>query len=291
MSKITKSLSIFIILFITYSVYAGGPASLVVINEVDYDQPGTDTAEFIELYNPSLTAISLNSYKIELLNGADGTLYATIILPNVMIPGQGYYVLCQNMATVPNCDMLLGSSVQNGAPDAIGLRDFANIVLDSLSYEGSNANTASFTEGTGAGTDSGSTGMDNLGLSRFPNGTDTNNNSADFRFIAITPGAANLPLLSINDVTQLEGNTGTTTFNFTVSLSIAANVTVQVNSADGTAFAGTDYTAITAQTITFTAAGPTTQMVAVTVNGDVAVEADETFTLNLINPMGASILD
>ena len=42
----------------------------VVINEIDYDQPGTDTAEFIELFNSSSSIISLDNYSIDLINGS-----------------------------------------------------------------------------------------------------------------------------------------------------------------------------------------------------------------------------
>src|SRR5262249_52809503 len=54
------------------------------------------------------------------------------------------------------------------------------------------------------------------------------------------------PSLSINNVTANEGNSGATTFNFTVTLSPVSNQTVTVNyvTADGTATAVTDYTAI-----------------------------------------------
>ena len=52
--------------------------------------------------------------------------------------------------------------------------------------------------------------------------------------------------ISINDLSVLEGNSGTTAFNFTVSLSAAATfpVTVKYATADGTATAPTDYTAL-----------------------------------------------
>ncbi len=97
--------------------------------------------------------------------------------------------------------------------------------------------------------------------------------------------------ISIDNVTQNEGNAGTSTFDFTVSIDAAADATVQVDTADGSATAGSDYTAIAAQTVTFTAMGPLTQTVSVTVNGDTTIETDETFTVNLSNAMGATITD
>ena len=52
----------------------------IVINEIDYDQPGTDTAEFIELYNSGLSPVSLDNFAIELINGSNSSSYRTINL-------------------------------------------------------------------------------------------------------------------------------------------------------------------------------------------------------------------
>ncbi|MBE9073063.1 Calx-beta domain-containing protein [Microcystis sp. LEGE 08355] len=90
--------------------------------------------------------------------------------------------------------------------------------------------------------------------------------------------------LSINDLTVTEGNSGTTNAVFTVSLSSAASTVVTVNyaTANGTATAGTDYTAIPTTTLTFNP-GETSKTITVAVNGDNQVELNETFLLNLSN--------
>jgi len=100
-----------------------------------------------------------------------------------------------------------------------------------------------------------------------------------------------VPSISISDVTVTEGNTGTVSAAFTVSLSTATSavVTVDYATADGTATAGSDYVAA-AGTLTF-APGTTTQVVTVTVNGDTLVEGDETFAVSLSNAVGATIAD
>ena len=74
------------------------------------------------------------------------------------------------------------------------------------------------------------------------------------------------PTLSVNNVSVTEGNSGTTTMTFTVTLSNASsqNVTVNFATANGTATAGSDYTARIG-TLTFTP-GTTTQTVAITVS-------------------------
>src|SRR5205085_2747007 len=102
------------------------------------------------------------------------------------------------------------------------------------------------------------------------------------------------PTLSINDVSQNEGDSGTTTFTFTVSLSTpapAAGVTFDIATQDGTATtANNDYVAksLTAQTIP---AGSQTYTFTVDVNGDTAIEPNETFHVNVTNVTGASVAD
>jgi len=97
------------------------------------------------------------------------------------------------------------------------------------------------------------------------------------------------PTISIADTTVAEGNTGSSNATFTVTLSKPSTtpVTVGYSTSNGTATAGADYTAA-AGTITF-AAGVTTQTVTVTVTGDTAVEPNETFTVALATPTGATI--
>jgi hypothetical protein len=99
------------------------------------------------------------------------------------------------------------------------------------------------------------------------------------------------PSLVINDVSQVEGNSGTSVFSFTVTLSAASGQTVTVNyaTANGTAIAGSDYNAASG-TLTF-APGATTQTIAVAVRGDTTPESNETFTVNLSGAVNASIAD
>ncbi len=98
------------------------------------------------------------------------------------------------------------------------------------------------------------------------------------------------PTLTINDVSQNEGDSGTTAYTFTVSLSAASGqqVTTDFATADGTA-GSSDYQAVTG-TLTF-APGETSQTIVVAVNGDTGLEADETFTVNLSSAVNATIGD
>ncbi|MFG1424706.1 Calx-beta domain-containing protein [Roseixanthobacter glucoisosaccharinicivorans] len=100
-----------------------------------------------------------------------------------------------------------------------------------------------------------------------------------------------LPTLAVADASVAEGHAGTSDLAFTVSLSAASStpVTVAYATANGTASAGSDYAAL-AGTLTF-APGETTKVVHVQVTGDTAVEANETLTLTLTNPTGATLAD
>ncbi len=87
--------------------------------------------------------------------------------------------------------------------------------------------------------------------------------------------------------------TGTTTFTFTVSLNTPAQtvgVTFDIATANGTATAGSDYTAktLTGQTIQ---PGSSSYTFDVLVNGDTVSESNETFFVNVSNITGATVAD
>jgi len=98
--------------------------------------------------------------------------------------------------------------------------------------------------------------------------------------------------LTISDVTALEPLTGSVTATLTVTLSAtsASDVTVDFATADGTATAGSDYTA-NSGTITIPA-GSTTASIDIEILADAnAFEGNETVMVNLSNASGAVITD
>ena len=99
-------------------------------------------------------------------------------------------------------------------------------------------------------------------------------------------------LLAVNNVSLVESNSGTTAAAFTISRSGATSVVSLVTwaTANGSATAGNDYVAVSPTTVSF-ATGESSKTVTVMVNGDVAGEADETFLVNLSDPVGATIAD
>ena len=96
--------------------------------------------------------------------------------------------------------------------------------------------------------------------------------------------------LTIADARVAEGNLGTRTVRFAVSLAppTTQRVTVEYATADGTATAGSDYVAATG-TLVFTP-GATQQPIDVTVIGDTQYEGDETFFVNLTAPTGGAVI-
>jgi uncharacterized protein len=169
----------------TFGAINAMPVPLLVINEIDYDQPGTDTAEYLEIRNNDSTAANLLGWTVELVNGNGGAVYQTIELPDVSLASGDYYVICTNAATVPNCDLEAISSIQNGAPDAVAL-SYDGALIDAVSYEGDTA--APYTEGSGDGLVDGG----DQGISRCPDGVDTDQNNIDFILADITPGMENI---------------------------------------------------------------------------------------------------
>jgi hypothetical protein len=97
--------------------------------------------------------------------------------------------------------------------------------------------------------------------------------------------------ISISDASRAEGDAGTHAMTFTVTLSSpsGADVTVDYATSDGTATAGSDYVAKSG-TLTIPA-GDTTKNFSVSVKGDTAYEANETFTVTLSNQSGGTLAD
>ncbi|HYV38561.1 MAG TPA: Calx-beta domain-containing protein, partial [Gemmataceae bacterium] len=98
-----------------------------------------------------------------------------------------------------------------------------------------------------------------------------------------------VPAVSVADATVAEGNNGTTAVTFTVTLDQAglAPVTVNYQTADGTATAGSDYQAASG-TLTFNP-GQSQKTITVLVNGDTLAENGETFFVNLSSVSGGTL--
>jgi predicted extracellular nuclease len=110
--------------------------------------------------------------------------------------------------------------------------------------------------------------------------------------VSISVGGTATPVVSVNDVSAIEGDSGTSAFFFAFGLSQPAGpggVTITYSTADGTATAGSDYTA-TGGTVVI-AEGDNAIAFSVLVNGDTTAEADETFFVNIDSVTGAIVAD
>jgi hypothetical protein len=170
---------------------AGACAAQLVINEIDYDQVGSDSAELVEIYNASACDLPTAGLTLALVNGGvtPPAAYAQVPLDGVapVIPGDGYLVVgaASVIASLPPGVLAvdLGTTIQNGSPDGARL-ELGGTTLDSLSYGGA---LAGATEGVAAPSDPGAGS-----IGRCPDGRDSDDNAADFVVSATpTPGAPN----------------------------------------------------------------------------------------------------
>ena len=138
------------------SAQACGPiANHVVINEVSYDDSGIDDREFVELYNPTSQAVSLNGWWLQGLDqawsgiwppsaGAQADNNFDFMLTG-SIPAGGYFVA--GAPTVANVTQVLTDPISGTSTDlwengdfgfggeSIVLRDSQGNIVDSFSYE------------------------------------------------------------------------------------------------------------------------------------------------------------
>ena len=187
-------------------------AQALVINEIDYDQPGLDSAEYVELYNAGPNPVNLGDYMLVLFNGSpsgstSNKAYDSIQLPSQTLNAGAFFVICSSSGKVPNCNLTFATAtncIQNAAsatatapsPDAIYIKDVQQgNIIDVVSYEGDclapYLETAGVPSGNSDTVVADSVLAKYFSIGRYPDGTDSNNNSVDFRHMCSTPGAAN----------------------------------------------------------------------------------------------------
>ncbi len=105
-------------------ITAAAAQTPVFVNELHYDNTGSDTGEGVEIAGPAGT--DLAAWRVVLYNGNGGAAYDTIDLSG-MIPDQ-----CGGFGTL----WFPRAGIQNGAPDGLALVDGLDNVVQFLSYEG-----------------------------------------------------------------------------------------------------------------------------------------------------------
>jgi hypothetical protein len=161
------------------------PTSGLVVNEIDYDQVGADSAGFVEIANAGSSAVTLDGIALVLVNGGDGTEYARVALTGSLAAG---------------AYLQIDIDAQNGAPDGVALIDTASkALLDALSYEGEitaatiDGQAYDLVEGTPLDAAVADSNTIDGSLSRIPDKQDTDDAASDWAFTETkTPGAANV---------------------------------------------------------------------------------------------------
>ena len=267
------------------------PAGDVFINEVHYDDAGADAGEAVEIAGPAGT--SLAGWSLVFYNGSNSSTYATIALSGIF-PNQD-----DGFGTLSFAGP--GGGIQNGSPDGIALVDAGGNVVQFLSYEG----VITAANGPAVGLTSTDIGVaeepavaDGFSLQLVGSGA----TYGDFHWIdgsANTFGAVNTGqdfigpnatgLVSIGDVSLVEGDSGTQQMVFTIrragglaqeaSVDWSLSLTGSADSADlgpGQPLSGhVDF-----------GVGVSAVQIVVEVAGDTIGEDNETFEILLANPVG-----
>ncbi|CAD0304080.1 lamin tail domain-containing protein [Xanthomonas hortorum] len=284
---------------------AGHANAQVVISQV-YGGGGNSGAtlrsDFIELHNIGSATVSLDGWSVQYASAAGSSWQVTPLAGNV--PAGGYYLVKQadgsgGSVALPTPDAT-GTTAMSGTAGKVALSSTAAALsgacptgnADLVGY-GSNASCAEGNAPTPAPSNT-------LAVLRGGEGcTDTDNNAADFSTGAPAPrNSANgarlcsgggQPIATLADVSQAEGNSGSRSVLFTLSLSQpagAGGVRFTAATANGTAVAGSDYVALPATSVQI-AAGERSATITVEVLGDTTPEPDETFALQISGLTGA----
>ena len=273
------------------------PPVNIWINELHYDNAGTDAGEAVEIAGRAGT--DLTGYKLVFYNGSTtpgaAPTYMTTNLTGVIDNegGTGYGAVSFSYPS---------NGIQNGANDGIALIAPDGTVIQLLSYEGvftaAAGSPAAGMTATDIGVSEDGSGALGASLQLTGNGAA----GADFTwqpdstssFGSLNVGQTIIPdnaqgQVSVSDASVVEGNSGTSNLVFTIhragGLGSAASVSYTVN-LDGTANAADlGAGAVLTGTVSF-AVGAYSATVTIPIQGDTVGEANETLSLVLSNPVG-----
>lgn len=181
------------------------PATNLIINEVDIDSPGTDTAEFIEIFDGGVGNTALEGLALVFFDGSDDASYHAIDLDGYTTDGNGYFV-AGNEAVASASITFTNGILQNGA-DAIALyigsaSDFpANTtvkttnLLDAVVYDSDDEDDAGLLALLQAGqpqmNEAGARNADAVAIARCPNGSGGGRMSNTLALVSPSPNEPN----------------------------------------------------------------------------------------------------
>jgi predicted extracellular nuclease len=199
----------------------------IAINEIDSDTPGTDTAEFVELYDGGVGNTDLSGLVVVFYNGSNDQSYAAFDLDGYNSDANGYFVL--GNAGVPGVDLLFpGNTLQNGA-DAVALytanaSDFPNNtpitttnLIDAIAYDTNDADDSDLLvllnqSEPQVDENNGANGSANDSLQRVPNSAGGGRNTNSYQALTPTPSAANTILnveATLTKIHDIQGSAAT----------------------------------------------------------------------------------
>jgi hypothetical protein len=180
-------------------------APLIIINEVDADTPGTDAAEFIELFDGGIGNTPLDGYVVVLFNGSNDLSYAAYDLDGYSTDANGYFVI--GNAGVPGVSIVFaGNFLQNGADGVALYTDNASTfpnntpvtttnLIDAFVYDTNDDDDVGLLVLLNSGepqvNESGRGKGDLHSSQRLPNGSGGARNTSTYDQTLPTPGAAN----------------------------------------------------------------------------------------------------
>jgi len=269
------------------------------INEIHYDNAGTDVGEFIEVVVENPGSYTLSDFTVTLYNGNGNVPYGTPITLDLFTVGIIYGNYTIYSYTFPS------NGIQNGAPDGLCL-DYQGTVITGqfLSYEGS----MTAASGPAIGITSADIGVSESSSTPAGYSLQLSGSGTQYSDFTWQPPADDTPGNLNNSQTIGSGPTTTVVSFVDGSSSISEDggsldVCVEITNPDptnattveidldgaSTAINGTDYSTITfPYTLTFPAGSSANECLTITITDDGDPELDETIILNLQNPAGGN---
>jgi hypothetical protein len=287
----------------TISVTPAAEIPFMVINEIDADTLGTDTAEFIELYDGGVGNTALDGLTVVLFNGNGDASYQSFDLTSFATDANGYFVL--GNAAVPNAQITFANNLlQNGA-DAVALyageaADFPNgtavttaNLLDAVVYDTNDSDDAELLTLLNSGqpqVNEGANGQSDVeSLQRFPNGTGGQRQTDSFITGLPSPGAMNAATIEFASATFTDTEGAGTSIAVTLTRRQSVGRSTVAVSVIGGSGDPADYdSAAFPLTVTFEDT-ETSAVVTIPLTEDATVEGEETLELQLSNPTNAYV--
>ena len=172
-----------------FTCSANASDAVLRVNEFSTGTTASATDEFVELFNAGASAAAVGGYKLVYRSGAGTSDISLGTIPDgtMLVPGAFYLFGGSGYAGAKSSDQTFSQGLA-GTAGGVGLRDGGGKLLDSVGY---GTATNAFVETHAAPAPPSTTGAGSSDI-RFPDGTDSDDNDADFRVTALpTPGAPN----------------------------------------------------------------------------------------------------